>query len=122
MAQTKRDFVLEVAQKLGVAPGHQAPSGTDYAAIEAKVLRIFDQLEAREIYRVDNPDAIEDAAFDLLAMIVAEHCKDAFEGMGAMSADALRYAEDRLKQISNIGRFVSKRLKIDSGLTARGVR
>lgn len=69
--KTRRELVNQALSYLNLRPGGQAASGPDYATVDGYVDAVVRQLEGESIYLVDDPDAIDPAAFLPVAVFLA---------------------------------------------------
>lgn len=74
MPKTRADLVNEVAELLFIVGTGQTLPAEDGAVIDAKIDPVLENLSRRQVLFVGDPESIDDAVFDDLAILVAEVC------------------------------------------------
>jgi len=100
MAKTRSDLIHRALQNLGVLPSGMTPNVQEYNSIDALVDPMIEDLIARDIYYVEDADAIEDKVFLALGNVLAGRAAAEFglQNDPAIAARAERGEED-LNQI-----------------------
>ncbi|WP_414470732.1 hypothetical protein [Microvirga sp. M2] len=115
--KTKDDLIDETLQALGALGVGQAPSAEDRRDVESRIQPLLADLAARRVIYVADADAIDEAPFSYLVLVLAEHCAAKFGR--PMDANAVTYGEDRLRTISRIGKGTGQSLTVDPALRRR---
>jgi len=95
MTKTREQLVNRALGVLGVVAAGQIANAEDSAIIDEAVEPVLADLSARGIYSYGDPDNIEDAAFDQLAVCIANARARDFGGQ--YSEETRRIAESRLR-------------------------
>lgn len=102
MSKTREQLVYRALKDLGVLPQGQNPSDEEYDSVDDNVIPVLESLTARDIFYVQDEDAIDDSAFLALGRILAWACAAEF-GLAADTALAslAQQAEQHLKNIQS---------------------
>jgi hypothetical protein len=78
MAKTRTDLVHRALKNLGVLPQGMTPETQEYNAVDELVDPMIEELIARDIYYVQDVDAIEEKIFFALGHVLAGHALPEF--------------------------------------------
>lgn len=104
MVKTRQELINRALSNLGALPVGQTASTQEYASVEALVTPTLESLSERDVYYVEDENAIEDKVFIALGRCLAWSCVDEF-GVGGEELVKLQNAkveaESELKQIGS---------------------
>lgn len=80
MSKTRIELVNQALKNLGALAAGQTASADDFATVDGFVEPLFAQLAAENVVDVTDYDAIDDAIFLPLAVLLADAAKDEFGG------------------------------------------
>lgn len=78
MTASREDLVHEALKNLGYLPEGVTPNAEEYAMVDDRVDGVLEELQAREIVYVIDPDQIKDEHLGPLGHILADACKSRF--------------------------------------------
>lgn len=102
MSKTRLQLINQAAKRLGVLASGQTLASDDYDEINALWDPLIEELDARQVYTVQDADSIEDAAYlhlaDLLAIKAAPNFGLTAENLAAKGVSKA-ISEDELEVI-----------------------
>ncbi len=100
MPKSRTDLILRALYNLGVTPSGQTPGTEEYNAVDALVDSVTEDLIGRDIYFLQDVDAIPLAAFMHLGHILAWAAAAEFGSLGdAALASKAQKAESDLRDM-----------------------
>ena len=97
LTKTRAELVNRALDKLGVVGSGQSPEDEDAAKVDAVVDALIADLAVRTVYYVGNVEEIDVAAFEWLAMCLANLCAEDFGK--PMDANKQAFAERMLRAL-----------------------
>lgn len=76
--KTRTNLIHRALRNLGVLPAGQTPSDEEYDSVDTIIDSIVDELTQRDVYFLQDADAIPDEAFLPLGHILASACRAEF--------------------------------------------
>lgn len=126
MAKTRDDLIRRVLEKLMILSVGQPVSSEDRAQIDGAIDPLLSDLQAREVFYVADADAIDEAAYEHLATILALRIGDSFGvtsvGGIPVTPAGIKQAEEPLRVIARIGNGDDAPLRAPRGLLYRNRR
>jgi len=108
MSKTRAQLIQRTLQRLGVVAENRPAFPNETAIVDDGIEPLIGELQQREIIYVGDPDDIDDAVYESLALLLADAVKGFF-GVAALPLDAdgtspVPVAEAKLRQIG-YGRY-----------------
>jgi hypothetical protein len=120
--KSRTDLVHRALKNLGVLPAGMTPSVQEFNAVNDLVDAMIEDLIARDVYYVEDVDAIDEKAFIALGHVLTGIALPEFglQNDAALTARAQRGEEDLRQMDRNAVRYVHERTMRTDYPTRRG--